>query len=108
MARFFSNPKPIPALVADHISLPVNRCTWGISRRGYAAAAAPGVAATAAGGGGGGGGRSGAVVKKQGEQTGKATSSWVPDPVTGYYRPENLADEIDVVDLRNMLLRHKN
>ncbi|XP_057964781.1 protein SENESCENCE-ASSOCIATED GENE 21, mitochondrial-like [Malania oleifera] len=102
MARFFSNAKPLPTLVADHISLPVNR-------RGYAAAAVQGVAATAAGGGGGAAaGRSGAVVNKQGEQTGKATSSWVPDPVTGYYRPENLADEIDVVDLRNMLLKHKH
>lgn len=30
---------------------------------------------------------------------------WTPDPVTGYYRPENAADEIDVAELRAMLLK---
>ncbi|MCL7026383.1 hypothetical protein MKW94_029261 [Papaver nudicaule] len=34
-------------------------------------------------------------------------SSWVPDPVTGYYRPENHADEIDVAELREMLLKQQ-
>ncbi|KAI3968552.1 hypothetical protein MKX01_007862 [Papaver californicum] len=36
------------------------------------------------------------------------TSSWVPDPVTGYYRPESHADDIDVAELREMLLKQKN
>lgn len=32
-------------------------------------------------------------------------SPWTPDPVTGYYRPENAANEIDVAELRAMLLK---
>ena len=32
--------------------------------------------------------------------------SWVPDPVTGYYKPENI-NEVDVADLRATLLRKK-
>ncbi|KAH0642711.1 hypothetical protein KY289_033685 [Solanum tuberosum] len=34
-------------------------------------------------------------------------SPWVPHPVTGYYRPENQADQIDAVELRRMLLKSK-
>lgn len=34
--------------------------------------------------------------------------SWVPDPKTGYYRPDNSADEIDVAELRAVLLKQKN
>ncbi|KAK4728064.1 hypothetical protein R3W88_021068 [Solanum pinnatisectum] len=34
-------------------------------------------------------------------------SPWVPHPVTGYYRPENQADKIDAVELRQMLLKSK-
>lgn len=34
-------------------------------------------------------------------------SPWVPHPVTGYYRPENQADMIDPVELRQMLLKNK-
>ncbi|KAL1320904.1 hypothetical protein HN51_065622 [Arachis hypogaea] len=37
----------------------------------------------------------------------KASSAWAPDPVTGYYRPINHANEIDPVELRNMLLNHR-
>ncbi|XP_028122344.1 phytochrome A-like [Camellia sinensis] len=36
-----------------------------------------------------------AVVIKSGEEEATKTS-WVPDPVTGYYRPENKANEIDI------------
>ena len=34
----------------------------------------------------------------------KKAVSWVPDPVTGYYRPENCGAEMDAADLRAMLL----
>ena len=50
-------------------------------------------------------------MKKLGEETrGRAseTSPWVPDPVTGYYRPENEAKQIAVAELRQTLLKHKN
>ncbi|KAL2507635.1 protein senescence-associated protein 21 [Forsythia ovata] len=33
-------------------------------------------------------------------------TSWVPDPVTGYYRPENRAKEIDAAELRALLLKN--
>lgn len=36
-----------------------------------------------------------------------AASAWAPDPITGYYRPENRAVEIDPAELREMLLNHK-
>ncbi|OIW21627.1 hypothetical protein TanjilG_06785 [Lupinus angustifolius] len=36
-----------------------------------------------------------------------SASTWVPDPVTGYYRPINNTHEIDPVELRQMLLNHK-
>lgn len=68
-------------------------------RRGYAAAAK-----SVAGGGG-------AMLKKQGGDEaagGTKPKAWIPDPVTGYYRPENIADEIDVAELRRVLLDHKH
>ncbi|KAF8084591.1 hypothetical protein N665_0711s0021 [Sinapis alba] len=37
----------------------------------------------------------------------EAESAWAPDPVTGYYRPSNRADEIDPAELREMLLKNK-
>ena len=36
-----------------------------------------------------------------------ASTAWAPDPVTGYYRPQNCAAEIDAAELREMLLNHK-
>lgn len=32
-------------------------------------------------------------------------AAWIPDPITGYYRPENVSNEIDIVELRQMLLK---
>lgn len=54
--------------------------------------------------------RSGAMMKKSGEEMAGSNEkvSWVPDPVTGYYRPENGAKDIDVADLRALLLKNKN
>ncbi|WP_215650847.1 hypothetical protein [Dorea formicigenerans] len=46
--------------------------------------------------------------KSGAEEMGRsAENSWVPDPVTGYYRPANRAAEIDVAELREMLLKNK-
>ncbi|KAF8394591.1 hypothetical protein HHK36_020805 [Tetracentron sinense] len=119
MARSFSNAKLLSAFVVDGVSLAINRtnpcnparvvakslrlsAVW----RGYAAASQGVVSSVVRGGG-----RSGGTVK-QGEERGmqkdgSETCSWVPDPVTGYYRPENRGDEIDVAELREMLLNHK-
>ncbi|KAL2556678.1 senescence-associated protein 21 [Forsythia ovata] len=101
MARSFSNVKIVSAFVANKISA----ATTG---RGYvAAAAAPapaqsGVSKSLSGGGVG----SNMMLKKGVEESGK-TTSWVPDPVTGYYRPENQAAEIDAAELRALLLKNK-
>ncbi|MGI4370248.1 hypothetical protein ACR2V4_27020, partial [Klebsiella pneumoniae] len=89
MSRSFSNAKLLSALVGDKISM-------ALSRRAYAAASGSGRGSVAA--------RAGVMAKKGGEESGK--TSWVPDPVTGYYRPENRANEIDVAELREMLLKN--
>lgn len=74
-------------------------------RRGYSAAASQGVVVSR----GGAGGAARNVVNKSAEEkvaSGSTDSvSWVPDPVTGYYRPANRAQEIDVAELRAMLLK---
>ncbi|KAG6514104.1 hypothetical protein ZIOFF_024444 [Zingiber officinale] len=46
-------------------------------------------------------------MAKKGKATddGEVARSWVPDPVTGYYRPANEHGGIDPVDLREMLLK---
>ncbi|KAL0459703.1 UNVERIFIED_CONTAM: Late embryogenesis abundant protein Lea5 [Sesamum latifolium] len=52
--------------------------------------------------------RSGApsvMLKKASEDPSK--TAWVPDPVTGYYRPENQVKELDPVEMREMLIKNK-
>ncbi|PIA61331.1 hypothetical protein AQUCO_00300701v1 [Aquilegia coerulea] len=96
MARSFSNVKLIASLV-ENVSLAINR-------RGFSAVATQGggaaVRAT--------GSTSSRMVKQTDvERTMVKEESWVPDPVTGYYRPENRGDEVDVAELREMLLNNK-
>lgn len=72
-------------------------------RRGFSAAASGGVARS--------GGGSSPVTPKKGvnEKVGSAHKvSWVPDPKTGYYRPDNVAAEMDVAEQREALLKQKN
>ncbi|CAI0580038.1 unnamed protein product [Linum tenue] len=93
MARSISGAKLISAAVTKAI-------TGG---RGFSAAAA--TAGNAAAGKGGSSSVTAAtsgMVKKTGEAS---KSSWVPDPRTGFYRPENVAEEIDAAQLRALLLR---
>ncbi|KAK6780798.1 hypothetical protein RDI58_022982 [Solanum bulbocastanum] len=95
MARSFSNSMILSAFISDSVSA-------FLSRRGYATAsgAVSGVAK-------GGVPRSNVIMQKSGEESVK-TTSWVPDPVTGYYRPEGQANEIDAAELRKMLLKHRS
>ncbi|KAG6647903.1 hypothetical protein I3843_07G108000 [Carya illinoinensis] len=98
MARSFSNAKLLSALVVDGFSN-------AISRRGYSASS-QGIMATVARGG-----TSGARMgKTPGEDATRSTEkvAWVPDPVTGYYRPENSVEEIDMAELRALLLNNKH
>ncbi|KAK8614539.1 hypothetical protein V6N13_068339 [Hibiscus sabdariffa] len=95
MARSFCNAKLFSTFVVDGISNV-------ISRRGYASAS-QGIVSS---GIRGGAGRSAAAAVKGETACGaKEKVSWVPDPVTGCYRPENSAKEIDVAELRAMLLK---
>ncbi|KAF5934556.1 hypothetical protein HYC85_030727 [Camellia sinensis] len=91
LLRSLSNAKLLSAFIVDRISV-------SASRRGYAGAS-QGVAVS------GSGGARAAMAKKGGEEVTK-TSSWVPDPKTRYCRPENHADDIDVAELREMLLKN--
>ncbi|KAK2364682.1 Amino-acid acetyltransferase, mitochondrial [Trifolium repens] len=94
MARSFANAKIFSAIVLEGFS---NTLT----RRGFAAATE---SAT----------RGGVVSignkmgpKKTGEEVVSTYKvSWVPDPVTGYYKPENIKD-VDAAELRAKLLRKK-
>ncbi|KAB1671661.1 hypothetical protein FNE68_29640, partial [Klebsiella pneumoniae] len=92
MARSLSNAKTFVSLVADNLSV-------ALQRRGYAAAS-QGVGEM--------GKRSGRMGTAAQEEMAKAAqNSWVPDPVTGYYRPANRADEIDVAELREIFLKQR-
>ncbi|GMY27764.1 late embryogenesis abundant protein Lea5-like [Fagus crenata] len=100
MARSLSQAKLIAESVADGFSLFINR-------RGYAAASHASVSARF----GSGGSRSrmmGKLEERAGiKEDSGASSSWAPDPVSGYYRPINHATEIDAVELRKLLLNNK-
>ncbi|XP_059659569.1 protein SENESCENCE-ASSOCIATED GENE 21, mitochondrial-like [Cornus florida] len=98
MARSFSNAKLLSAFVVDRLSVVA-------TRRGYAAASASQGVESSGSSVRGGIGRSQMMMKK-GEEPAKS-QSWIPDPVTGYYRPENKANEVDVAELREMLLTRK-
>ncbi|KAJ9187798.1 hypothetical protein P3X46_003215 [Hevea brasiliensis] len=88
MARSFSNAKVLSAFI-----------TKAINRRGFSAAAAAPQGVVSRGGA--------SMVKKTAEEKiGSAEKvAWIPDPRTGCYRPENLAEEIDAAELRAMLLK---
>ncbi|KAG6431853.1 hypothetical protein SASPL_103421 [Salvia splendens] len=88
MARSFSNVKTVTSFIGNQISAVV-------TRRGYSAASQGRVV-----------GAPNVVVKKGPVKVGE--SAWVPDPVTGYYRPECNAKELDPVELREMMRSKKN
>ncbi|KAL8232788.1 hypothetical protein R6Q57_002588 [Mikania cordata] len=47
-----------------------------------------------------------AMMKKSSEES-KNSTPWVPDPVTGYYRPEGQTNVVDAAELREVL-KQKN
>ncbi|KAJ0976282.1 hypothetical protein J5N97_018247 [Dioscorea zingiberensis] len=57
--------------------------------------------------------KAGMVKKSKKESVGglaspASSSSWVPDPVTGYYRPANRRPEVDAADLRKAMRSRKS
>ncbi|MCL7025898.1 hypothetical protein MKW94_020759 [Papaver nudicaule] len=88
MAGSLSNTKLVLTALIDGISLSINRT------RGIASVASQAVGSS--------------VVKVKKPSTAVTeVSPWMPDSVTGYYRPENHADDIDVAELRDTLLNQK-
>ncbi|KAJ0699328.1 putative Late embryogenesis abundant protein, LEA_3 subgroup [Helianthus annuus] len=49
-----------------------------------------------------------AMIKKATSEKSKKSSSWVPDPVTGYYKPEGQINPVDAAELRELPLKQKN
>ncbi|KAI3968548.1 hypothetical protein MKX01_007858 [Papaver californicum] len=92
MAGSLSNTKLVLSALIDGISLSINRS------RGITSVASQAVGSSVV---------RGDKVKKQSAGAVTEESSWVPDPVTGYYRPENHADDIDVAALRETLMNQK-
>ncbi|WOL17704.1 sugar carrier protein C-like [Canna indica] len=83
---------------------------WFWGRRGYAAAAAAvrrsSVEQKAAGRKAVDSSTSSAASASSSSSS-ASSNSWVPDPVTGYYRPGNLRVQMDAAELRKTLLSHK-
>ena len=92
MARSFSNVKIVSSFIANEISAVV-------SRRGYSAASQSQGAVSNSG-------KVNMMLKKGTEKP--SETAWVPDPVTGFYRPETQVKELDPVEMRKMLIRNKN
>ncbi|CAL1362097.1 unnamed protein product [Linum trigynum] len=98
MARSISSAKLLSAAVTRAIT----------NGRGFSTAAAASAGKATPGNGGGSAvtAATSGMVKRTGEATNKVVStSWVPDPRTGFYRPENVAEEIDAAELRALLLK---
>ncbi|KAI3805910.1 hypothetical protein L1987_21798 [Smallanthus sonchifolius] len=88
MARSISNAKLLSSFLVDQLSV--------VARRGYASGSRSGSVK----------GSGVAMMKKGGGELKKSTP-WVPDPVTGYYKPEGHTSQIDAADLRELLLKQK-
>ncbi|KAJ9543174.1 hypothetical protein OSB04_022881 [Centaurea solstitialis] len=72
--------------------------SFALARRGFA---------TATQGINGAKGSGVAMIKKGGEESKKSTP-WVPDPVTGYYKPESQIKQVDGAELRELLQKQNN
>nr|GEX04863.1 hypothetical protein [Tanacetum cinerariifolium] len=52
---------------------------------------------------------SGIAMMKKATEDSKKSTPWVPDPVTGYYKPEGQTNQIDTADqIYELLLKQKN
>ncbi|MFS7976153.1 putative Late embryogenesis abundant protein, LEA_3 subgroup [Helianthus anomalus] len=48
------------------------------------------------------------MIKKATSEESKKSCSWVPDPVTGYYKPEGQINPVDASELHELPLKQKN
>ncbi|KAK4763170.1 hypothetical protein SAY86_008938 [Trapa natans] len=99
MTPSLSNGKILSAAVVQGISP-------SIKGRGFSAAASQGIARV------GRGGSNSSVMAKKGVKEKDVPAphrpSWVPDPKTGYYRPDDVAEQVDAAELRAALLKQNN
>ncbi|PWA66284.1 late embryogenesis abundant protein, LEA5-type [Artemisia annua] len=52
---------------------------------------------------------SGIAMMKKATEDSKKSTPWVPDPVTGYYKPEGQTSQVDSADqIYELLLKQKN
>ncbi|KAL4558868.1 hypothetical protein LXL04_037072 [Taraxacum kok-saghyz] len=84
--------KFLSAFVVDQFSVV-------IARRGFATVTQGSVSGSVRG--------SGAAMMQKGGDESKKSTPWVPDPVTGYYKPEGQSNQIDAAELRELLLKRK-
>lgn len=88
-----ANAKLISTLIVDQL--------YVVARRGFATATQGSVSGSVRG--------SGVAMMKKGGEDSKKSTSWVPDPVTGYYKPEGQTNQVDAADqLRELILKQKN
>ncbi|KAK3005349.1 hypothetical protein RJ639_015866 [Escallonia herrerae] len=95
MGRCSFKAKAVAASVLDGLSFTLNR-------RGYAAAATQSGAVSGAHKGGAT--TQGTPVIKDDP---RASSSWGPDPITGYYKPGDHVAKVDAAELRETAWNHK-
>ncbi|XP_010474858.1 PREDICTED: protein SENESCENCE-ASSOCIATED GENE 21, mitochondrial-like [Camelina sativa] len=96
MARSLSNAKILSVFVSEKLSN-------AVFRRGFAVAAKT----VSEGSVSSGETASSAVMKNKVVEASSEKAPWVPDPKTGYYRPETVSEEIDPAELRAVLLNNK-
>eukprot|EP01018_Ginkgo_biloba_P027863 Gb_37222 [translate_table: standard] len=101
--KYVLNPKVVAAAGAFSLLGRTDGFALGkpIARRAYGALA-PKVESCAAGSGG-----IRAETKQGEEKESRRQRSWMPDPVTGYYLPEDYFGETDIVQLRENILRNQ-
>ncbi|CAE5956371.1 unnamed protein product [Arabidopsis arenosa] len=96
MARSLANAKILSVFVSEKLSN-------AVFRRGFAAATKTALDGSVSSGGT----ASAAEMKKNVGEASSEKAPWVPDPKTGYYRPETVSEEIDPAELRAVLLNNK-
>ncbi|KAM0053945.1 putative Late embryogenesis abundant protein, LEA_3 subgroup [Helianthus debilis subsp. tardiflorus] len=74
--------------------------TFIVARRGFATVTQGSVSGSIRG--------TGVAMMAKASEESKKSTPWVPDPITGYYKPEGQTNEIDAAELREMLLKQKN
>uniref|UniRef100_A0A1J3FNN3 Late embryogenesis abundant protein Lea5 n=1 Tax=Noccaea caerulescens TaxID=107243 RepID=A0A1J3FNN3_NOCCA len=96
MARSLCNAKILSVFVKEELSSAIFRRGFAVAANTVSQGSVPSAETASA-----------AVMKKKVGQESSEKAPWVPDPKTGYYRPETVSEEIDPAELRALLLNNK-